>query len=123
MRIKLDPDSPLPASRQIITAVKFQILSGALRSGERLPPIRELAKYLKVNPNTAARAYASLEAEGFLQSRVGSGTWVRRPKGVTGGSRLALLESECRSFLEKVLPLGFSREEIAKTIRRLTHGR
>lgn len=123
MRIRLDPESPLPASHQIITAVKFQVLSGALRSGDRLPPIRELAKYLKVNPNTVAKAYASLESEGFLESRVGSGTWVRRPRGVTDDSRLALLESECRSFLDKVLPLGFSREEIAKTIRRLTHGR
>lgn len=123
MRIRLDPDSPLPASLQITAAVKIQVLSGALRPGDRLPPIRELAQYLKVNPNTVAKAYASLESEGFLESRVGSGTWVRRPKGVTDGSRLALLESECRAFLEKILPLGFSREEILKTIRRLTHGR
>lgn len=52
------------------------ILDGRLRSGERLPPTRELARRLAVSRNTVAAAYDRLTAEGFLVGRVGAGTFV-----------------------------------------------
>ncbi len=59
--------------RQLLDA----ILDGRLRPGERLPPTRELARRLDVSRNTAAVAYDRLTAEGFLDGRVGDGTFVR----------------------------------------------
>ncbi|MFC4944121.1 PLP-dependent aminotransferase family protein [Pseudonocardia sp. GCM10023141] len=58
--------------RQLLDA----ILDGRLRSGERLPPTRELAERLDVSRNTVAVAYDRLTAEGFLVARVGAGTFV-----------------------------------------------
>ena len=58
--------------RQLFDAV----LDGRLRSGERLPPTRDLARHLAVSRNTVALAYERLVAEGVLLSRVGSGTFV-----------------------------------------------
>ncbi|MGE7436050.1 MocR-like pyridoxine biosynthesis transcription factor PdxR [Kitasatospora sp. NPDC001175] len=58
--------------RQLLDAV----LDGRLRPGERLPPSRELARRLGVSRNTVASAYERLAAEGFLQGRAGSGTFV-----------------------------------------------
>jgi len=58
--------------RQLLDA----ILDGRLRSGERLPPTRELARELDVSRNTVAVAYERLTAEGFLIGRVGAGTFV-----------------------------------------------
>jgi GntR family transcriptional regulator/MocR family aminotransferase len=58
--------------RQLLDA----ILDGRLRSGERLPPTRELAVRLGVARNTVAVAYDRLTAEGFLVGRVGAGTYV-----------------------------------------------
>jgi GntR family transcriptional regulator/MocR family aminotransferase len=58
--------------RQILDA----ILDGRLRTGERLPPTRELARQLDVSRNTVAVAYERLIAEGFLSGRVGAGTFV-----------------------------------------------
>ncbi|BCB81933.1 PLP-dependent aminotransferase family protein [Phytohabitans flavus] len=58
--------------RQLLDA----ILDGRLRSGERLPPTRELAQRLEVSRNTVAVAYERLTAEGFLVTRVGAGTYV-----------------------------------------------
>jgi hypothetical protein len=58
--------------RQLLDA----ILDGRLRSGERLPPSRDLAQRLEVSRNTVAVAYERLTAEGFLVSRVGAGTYV-----------------------------------------------
>ena len=56
VRINIDLTSPVPAYLQVIQAVKLEILSGRLQDGDRLPPIRELAKILKLNPNTVAKA-------------------------------------------------------------------
>ncbi|HEV8393334.1 MAG TPA: PLP-dependent aminotransferase family protein [Vicinamibacterales bacterium] len=58
--------------RQILEA----IVDARLRPGERLPPTRELAARLDVSRNTVGLAYERLIAEGFLQGRVGSGTFV-----------------------------------------------
>jgi GntR family transcriptional regulator / MocR family aminotransferase len=70
--------------RQLLDAV----LDGRLRSGERLPPTRDLARQLDVSRNTVAVAYERLTAEGFLTSRVGAGTFVcTEPVSAATGSR------------------------------------
>ncbi|MEV4110068.1 PLP-dependent aminotransferase family protein [Nonomuraea sp. NPDC049695] len=58
--------------RQLLDA----ILDGRLRSGERLPPTRELARRLEISRNTVAVAYDRLVADGFLVGRAGAGTFV-----------------------------------------------
>jgi GntR family transcriptional regulator len=74
--IELDPASPTPLYRQIAEQVRRLIALGALRPGERLPAVRELAVRARVNRNTAARAVQQLEAEGVVRTRVGQGTFV-----------------------------------------------
>lgn len=71
------------------------IFDGRLRSGERLPPTRELAPRLGVSRNTVAVAYDRLIAEGFLVGRVGAGTFVcsqpvtrAQPRNAPAGSDL-----------------------------------
>ncbi|MEV0306282.1 PLP-dependent aminotransferase family protein [Nonomuraea fuscirosea] len=72
--------------RQLLDA----ILDGRLRSGERLPPTRDLARGLEISRNTVALAYDRLVADGFLVGRAGAGTFVSAepvrgraaPKGV-----------------------------------------
>jgi len=118
IRFNIDFSSPLPIYRQIIQAVKFEILSGRLKSGDQLPPIRELAKILKLNPNTVARAYYSLEEERFVQSKRGSGNWINYKNANIDSLRRGMIEDEVRSFLERALSLGASREEIKKIIER-----
>src|SRR5262245_50080972 len=58
--------------RQILDAV----LDGRLRPGERLPPTRDLAVRLKVSRNTVSVAYERLVAEGYVNGRIGAGTFV-----------------------------------------------
>ena len=70
------PGAP-PRYRQIYQQLRAQILSGALAAGTRLQPTRELAQSLGISRNTAEIAYQQLCAEGYLQSRVGSGYYVR----------------------------------------------
>jgi GntR family transcriptional regulator len=76
----LDSGSGVPIYRQIIRQIEFAILSGRLRSGDRLPTIRSLAVDLKTNPNTIAKAYNELEIRGILVTQVGRGTYVSDKK-------------------------------------------
>ncbi len=118
IRFNIDFSSPLPIYRQIIQAIKFEILSERLKSGDQLPPIRELAKILKLNPNTVAKAYYTLEEEGFVQGKRGSGNWVNYKNSKIDGLRRGMIEDEVRGFLERAFSLGASREEIKKIIER-----
>ena len=76
MTFTLDPSNPLPLYRQLAAALRRQIDLGALRAGERVPTVRELAVLARVNRNTAARAIQTLEAAGLVTTRVGQGTFV-----------------------------------------------
>ena len=53
------------------------IISNALREGDKLPSVRELASMLTVNPNTISKAYSRLEDEGMIETLKGKGTFVR----------------------------------------------
>jgi GntR family transcriptional regulator/MocR family aminotransferase len=72
---------PLSLYRRLYLTLKMVIQSQALRAGERLPSSRDLAKGLSLARNTVLAALSQLEAEGFLETRTGSGTYVRKQVG------------------------------------------
>lgn len=76
MDLDLDPTSPVPLYRQLVEQIRRQVALGALRDGDRLPTVREIAVRARVNRNTAARAIQLLEREGIVRTRVGQGTFV-----------------------------------------------
>jgi len=74
--IRVDPRRKQPLHRQIFDEVVSRIEARAFPPGYKLPPTRVLATELAAHRNTVARAYADLEAAGFVSSRVGRGTFV-----------------------------------------------
>lgn len=74
--ISLNKNTGTPLHRQIYERLYEAIISGQLKPGTRLPSVRALAQELGISRNTAAKAYAQLLAEGYLESKVGSGTCV-----------------------------------------------
>src|SRR5574338_893863 len=76
MRIPLDRQSPTPLYQQIEDYLRQGILSGSLAADTRLPASRQLARDLGVNRLTVENAYAELEIEGLVYSKMGSGTYV-----------------------------------------------
>lgn len=118
MNLTIDAKSPLPVYQQVIQGIKLEILSGTLRDGDPLPSIRDLARLLKLNPNTVAKAYYALEAEGFSEGRSGSGSRVKAPPGRQDALRRAMLESELRLFLGKAASLGFALEDVKQFMER-----
>ena len=63
-------------SRQLYQALRMRVLDGRLASGTRLPASRDLATALSISRNSVVRAYDQLYAEGFIEGRVGDGTYV-----------------------------------------------
>ncbi len=117
-RTNIDFSSPMPIYRQLIYMIKLEILSDRLGDGDQLPPIRELAKIFKLNPNTVAKAYYTLEEEGFITSKRGSGNWVNYKKAKLDSLRKGMIEDEFKSFLETVFSLGASLEDVKNLIKR-----
>jgi GntR family transcriptional regulator/MocR family aminotransferase len=74
--ITIDTESSTPVHRQIYEAWRQGILSGRFAREERVPSTRELARTVGVARSTVSQAYEQLIAEGYLQSRQGSGTFV-----------------------------------------------
>ncbi len=74
--ISLDPDSTMTLFQQCVEGIRTAIRSGRVAGGMRLPPSRELAKELGVSRSVIVAAYEQLEAEGYLEGRIGSGTYV-----------------------------------------------
>ncbi len=78
LAIPLDASSSAPLYRQLYDALRGAILSGSLKAGERLPASRTLSDELCVSRNTVLNAYEQLLAEGYLEGKVGAGTFVTR---------------------------------------------
>ncbi|HEX8772666.1 MAG TPA: PLP-dependent aminotransferase family protein [Pyrinomonadaceae bacterium] len=99
--IMLDDENPdAPLYRQIYEAVRRSVLSGEFGPRMRLPATRQLAKQLGVSRMTVVNAYEQLLAEGYVEGRIGAGTFVastlpeamlqveqRSPAGSTGSSK------------------------------------
>ena len=76
--VSLDEASPVPLYRQLYDELRGAILGGRLGPGSRLPSTRDLAADLGVSRNTVTNAFLQLWAEGYLEGKVGSGTYVSR---------------------------------------------
>ena len=74
--VVIDRASPLPLQRQLYAILRADILKGRLANGFALPPTRALAKQLGIGRNTVIAVYDQLLAEGFVDARQGSGTFV-----------------------------------------------
>ncbi|MFS2198336.1 PLP-dependent aminotransferase family protein [Pseudomonas sp. Pseusp3] len=72
----IELDRRLGLSRQLYQALRIRVLDGRLASGMRLPASRDLAAALAISRNSVVRAYDQLYAEGFIEGRVGDGTYV-----------------------------------------------
>jgi GntR family transcriptional regulator len=75
-RFQIDRTSPLPVYVQLAEQIRLLIHRGALRPGDPLPTVRELAVALSLNANTVTRVYRDLQQEGLLRLERGLGTSV-----------------------------------------------
>jgi len=118
LTFRRDMSSGIPAYRQIIDQVLGGIASGALRPGDQLPTVRQLAVDLAINPNTVARAYRELEIRSLLTTQQGLGTFITRetvkPDDAERQRQLNQLVAE---FMARAGAAGFDASEITDRIK------
>ncbi|MEU8896356.1 GntR family transcriptional regulator [Nocardia sp. NPDC048505] len=74
--LNLDHESSVPPYEQLRLGVLAQVRSGELTAGTKIPTVRALAAQLGLAPNTVARAYRELEADGVLETRGRQGSFI-----------------------------------------------
>ena len=116
--LQIATGDPRPIGRQIVDAVRMAIPRGELAAGDQLPSVRGLAQQLTINPNTVAKAYADLAAEGWLESRQGLGLYVARARQrLSDAERARRLDEALQRFLQDVIVLDFTPDELQARLR------
>jgi len=118
MQIHVSDSDGTPFYQQVVTQIKFLVASGRLEEGEQLPPVRKLAEQLLINPNTVARAYRELEAEGVVASKRGAGVFVSDAGSpLSRKEKTRILGERIDALLTESQQLGFDLEAVVKLIR------
>jgi len=118
MQIQINSTDGVPIYHQIFNQVKRLVASGRLAPGEELPPIREVAEMLVVNPNTVARAYLELERAGIVTKRQGAGTYVSPSAStLSRQEKLKLLIERADSLLVEAAQLDIPMGQVMDLLR------
>jgi DNA-binding transcriptional regulator YhcF (GntR family) len=113
----IDTGNPTPPYEQLRRQLAELIQSTALRPGDRLPPLRQLAADLGLAVGTVARAYRELESAGLVRSRRGGGTRVsaKAPR-LSDSERQRLVHNHARAFVQQAALLGADEQQILDAI-------
>jgi GntR family transcriptional regulator len=113
LMLQIATGDPRPISRQIVDGVRMAVATAELAVGAQLPSVRGLAQQLGVNPNTVAKAYAELAAEGWLESRQGLGLFVAPPRQrLSRAERDKRFDEAVSRFVHEVVALDLGSAEV-----------
>ena len=115
MSFEFDPTRPIYL--QIMETIKKAAARGLYGCGDKLPSVREMAKKMRVNPNTMSRAYMELEREEFITTRRGEGSFIsEEPERIA--SEKQTLASEARDrFVAEIRSLALEPNAVNELLR------
>ena len=117
MRIIINNNSMVPIYEQVISQIKNEIIAGNLPEGQILPSVRALAAELKISALTVKKAYDMLEAEGFVTTVHGKGTFVNAADlQLAYEARRKAVEDDLAKAIQQGISAGLSRDEIREII-------
>lgn len=108
--LHLDYRDSRPIHQQVRDGLRRLMVTGVLQPGDQLPSVRKLATELAINPNTIQRAIAQLEAEGFVYTVSGRGSFVAED-GDQNRRRMAELTESLRDTVEELRQLGMTEQQ------------
>lgn len=109
----------IPIYLQIIQKIKADIVSGKIKSGDKMPSVRELSEDFKVNPNTVQRVFLELEREGITYSQRGIGTFVAEGYEIKEKLKTTQAQKHTKRYLEEMKELGLTNKEINEYVNLL----
>src|SRR5690606_42067478 len=122
--VSIDPRDPTPIYAQLERGLRAAIATGRLAIGDQLPTVRELAVQVRVNGNTVARVYTSLERAGVIETKRGVGSFVRGT--LVRADPPAERERRLDAFVTRVLAdaeaAGFTLDDVMRVLRARQQG-
>ena len=113
--IRLDYRDARPIYEQVKDGLRRLMVTGVLAPGEKLPSVRSLAMDLAINPNTIQRAYRELEADGYILSVAGKGSFVAQVDRLAEQQKKEALNA-FRAAAQRLRALGLSAEALASLL-------
>lgn len=123
LHLQIDPQSGIPVYRQIMDQVKYYVASGALKPGDGLPSIRDLAKTLRVNPTTIVNAYKELAHDETIEILHGKGAFISKSvKKLSEEELRASLRRLVRQLVVEANQMGASPQLVFKVLKEELNG-
>ena len=119
--LNLDYRDARPIYEQVRDGLRRLMVSGIIQEGEQLPSVRAMATSLAINPNTIQRAYELLEAEGYVSSVPGKGSFAAPHHQVDSARRDGLLRVFDDTAAELMF-LGLSADALSQRLSKLDGG-
>ena len=111
----IDYHSRQPIYEQLYDNVIRMVSLGILKPDEQLPPVRQLAIELGINPNTVSKAYKNLENDGMIYSVVGKGSFISGKTDITECKKQEITDRMTEAAQEAV-KLGIEQQQIVELI-------
>lgn len=115
MKINFNKRDPLYI--QVIQHFKEKIASNIYEPGEEIPSRRELASQLKINPNTAQRAYKEMEEAGLIYTEGNNPSRITKDENVLRAVRTELIEEALDTFINAVEPINVPIDDLVHMIK------
>ncbi|NBG87490.1 GntR family transcriptional regulator [Isachenkonia alkalipeptolytica] len=114
--LEIDLKSRLPIYEQLVEGFKRLIMEEVIKTDEKLPSVRSLARELTINPNTIQKAYKALEQEGYIYTVQGRGNFAQGIEGKDQKEKLLKLKGELKKTMAEAIYLGMEKKEIVQLI-------
>ena len=121
VEIIISSNTNKPIYEQIKDGLRKLVITNSLIANEKLPSVREMASKLAINPNTIQKAYRELEAEGYVYTVAGKGTFVAERKEVLGVRNEELMK-EFDEVVTELLFLATDGDSLKTRIEQLAKG-
>ena len=119
MFLNINPSNGIAIYDQVVRQVKFAVAQGAVKPGNLVPSVREMARDLAINPNTVARAYQQLQADGVLEQVRGMGLEVAaNAVKQCKGERQKLIQDRVRQSLVEAKQSGLGEDELRQLVEK-----
>ena len=117
--MKFEFDNNIPIYIQLVEQLKIYIISGNIKSGERLPSVRELALQTQVNPNTMQKALSELEDLKLVYTERTNGKYVTKDQNLIDKLRLEYANELSEKYISSMKDIGFTELDAIEHLKKI----